>query len=217
MTTVTVSTLIFIIIAVYLIFLNSNYTQPLNNTGVNCVVHLYTDFFSIVNTAVIHNLCLVESIDEEPWIWRNAYPEGKLYWHFWLLRGSALLSPVLFNCTGKALFKQFTCIALTNPSNKSMKWLLSLFHLTKEELKVEASCILGTCPSSPTVVSWGDGIWSHVSQIPDSRPCLSNHHSSFPHHGRVKYFLQRYLFIYMPILLPERMEESLSNLESSIS
>lgn len=62
-------------------------------------VYLYVDFFSIVNTALSHNLQLVESEGaEEPQIWQPSIgtAECKLYLDFWLPRGSVTLIPALF-------------------------------------------------------------------------------------------------------------------------
>ena len=40
--------------------------------GLNCVGPLICELFSI-NTTVLHDLQLVESVDAEPWIWRANY------------------------------------------------------------------------------------------------------------------------------------------------
>ena len=49
------------------------------------LVHLYADFFSVVNTTVLYNLWLVESIDVFN---RTIYTEGRWYaWMFYLAEG----------------------------------------------------------------------------------------------------------------------------------
>ena len=43
----------------------------LNNMNLNCVSPLICRFFSTVNITVLHNLKLVESLDADPWHWRD--------------------------------------------------------------------------------------------------------------------------------------------------
>lgn len=69
------------------------YRRPLNNTSLNCVGPLTLGFFSIVNTVVLHNPWLVQSMDTEPQIWRA---NCKLYSDFGLCREAGSLTPALF-------------------------------------------------------------------------------------------------------------------------
>ena len=48
------------------------YSWPLNNMGLTAWVHLYVDFFSIINTTVLHNPQLVE------WMWKTHVYGGPL-------------------------------------------------------------------------------------------------------------------------------------------
>lgn len=58
-------------------FLDSNYSWPLNDKGLNCAGPLRYEYFSIVHTAVLHSPWLVDSTDMElPRIQRGDY---KLY------------------------------------------------------------------------------------------------------------------------------------------
>ena len=41
-------------------------------------IHLHVDYFSKVNTIVIHNPWLVESMDVKPWIQKNVDTKGWL-------------------------------------------------------------------------------------------------------------------------------------------
>ena len=59
----------------------------------------YMQTFSVVNTIVLHDLPLAESLDMELWIGRNRIYGGltiKLYMDFRLQGGSAPLTPMLF-------------------------------------------------------------------------------------------------------------------------
>lgn len=85
----------------------------------------------------------------------------------------------------------FPSIASINPITTPWNSCYHYIHLTKEELEVEAPSILVTCPSSRTAVREGDGVWTRVSWIPDSRPWLVHHYLPFPSLEQTKYLLQR--------------------------
>ena len=74
-------------------------------------VLLYVDFFSIVNTIVLHNLQLVKSMDVESQILRNCINREPtmLYMEFWLHRGWVPLSSVQFSSVPQS------CLTFANP------------------------------------------------------------------------------------------------------
>ena len=71
------------------------YSWPLNNMGLNWMGHLYTDFFLIVNTMVLHHLHLVEFVNVEPWIRRKRKYRGPTL-NYTLIFDSDAPSPSLF-------------------------------------------------------------------------------------------------------------------------
>lgn len=52
------------------------YSWPLNNMDLNCMSPLICRFFSIVNSTVLQDPWLVESVDMELQIWRNHVFKG---------------------------------------------------------------------------------------------------------------------------------------------
>lgn len=57
-------------------------------------IHLYTDYFSVVDTAVVHDLQLVGTIDTDKSCIQRA--DYKLYVDFQLCKGSESLTSTLF-------------------------------------------------------------------------------------------------------------------------
>ena len=47
------------------------YSRPLSNMGLKCTSPLIHRFFSVVNTTVVHDPWVVESVNVELWIGRN--------------------------------------------------------------------------------------------------------------------------------------------------
>ena len=81
------------------------HSWPSNNMGLKSTytwiqwVYLYVDFFSTVNTTVLHNMSLADSRDAEPRKWRNhGYGELTInYTCIFNCTDSVALTPALFN------------------------------------------------------------------------------------------------------------------------
>ena len=56
---------------------------PLNNTGLNCMDPLICRFLKTVNSTVLHNPWLVESMDVVSWIQKNHGYWGTTYMEGW--------------------------------------------------------------------------------------------------------------------------------------